>query len=97
MDGLQKFLNYKPRPPLERINFVGISTNNFTDCFYLIDRKRRRVDDEDSNALIKLVRFCSTCHPTVPSKATKSIEKNLSQPNGFIDSSQAKDLLACYL
>ena len=61
-----------------------------------IDRKRRRMDHEDSNALIKLVRFCPSCHPTAPMKAVKQA-KILSQPKEFIDSTQANDLLSCYL
>jgi len=78
------------------------------DIFYLflskksffvhsVDRKRRRVDNDDSIPLIKLVRFCSTCLQIPSSKEIKKKEEIISNPIGFIDSTQANDLLSCYL
>lgn len=97
MDGLLKFLNYKQRQWQMRIISVGINWNILRIISsFLIDRKRRRMDHEDANALIKLVRFCPNCHSTAPVKIVKQNEKNLSQPKGFIDSTQANDLLSCY-
>jgi len=61
------------------------------------DRKRRRVDNDDSISLIKLVRLCSTCHQIPSSKSTKKTKEIISNPIGFIDSTQANDLLSCYL
>ncbi|CAF3067230.1 unnamed protein product [Rotaria socialis] len=60
-------------------------------------RKRRRVDNDDSIQLVKLVRSCSTCFRNSTSKSTKKQEKIISNPTGFMDSAQANDLLSCYL
>ncbi|CAF3688686.1 unnamed protein product [Rotaria sordida] len=76
--------------------FEQFSYKNYLHL-YLLDRKRRRVDNDDSIQLIKLVRFCSTCHQSSSSKAIKKKEKVVSNPIGFIDSTQANDLLSCYL
>lgn len=78
-------------------NSFDISSTKIFFSSHRIDRKRRRMDHEDSNALIKLVRFCPNCHSTAPLKAIKQPERVLSQPKGFIDSTQANDLLSCYL
>jgi hypothetical protein len=72
---------------------------SYKNRFFLnsTDRKRRRVDNDDSISLIKLVRFCSTCHQIPSSKSTKKTKEVISNPIGFIDSTQANDLLSCYL
>lgn len=62
-----------------------------------IDRKRRRVDNDDGIILIKLVRFCPSCHLVLSSKSKEKKEEIISNPIGFIDSIQANDLLSCYL
>ncbi|CAF3754237.1 unnamed protein product [Rotaria magnacalcarata] len=69
--------------------------NNFFSNFS--DRKRRRVDNDDSMQLVKLVRSCSTCFRNSTAKSTKKQEKIISNPTGFMDSAQANDLLSCYL
>ena len=61
------------------------------------DRKRRRVENDDDIPLIKLVRYCTTCLQNPPTKLTKNKEKVSSNQTGFIDTSQANDLLSCYL
>ncbi|CAF0757425.1 unnamed protein product [Rotaria sordida] len=79
---------------IAKISQLQSSTTTVDNNFY---RKRRRVDNDDSIQLIKLVRFCSTCHQSSSSKAIKKKEKVVSNPIGFIDSTQANDLLSCYL
>jgi hypothetical protein len=79
---------------IAKISQLQSPTTTADNHFY---RKRRRVDHDDSMLLIKLVRFCSTCHPIVSSKSMKQKKEIISNPKGFIDSSQANDLLACYL
>lgn len=64
------------------------------------DRKRRRVDPEDSMNVIRFVRFCSVCRP--PPIKTKINEKKReeqieSSTKVFIDPLQATDLLSCYM
>jgi len=102
VDGLLKFLNYNHQQQQQLITiFVWIYLFDLFSyknrLFHSVDRKRRRIDNDDSIPLIKLVRLCSTCPQIPPSKQTKKKEEIISNPIGFIDSTQANDLLSCYL
>ena len=77
--------------------YLLLSSYKILLSIFYVDRKRRRIDNDDSVSLIKLVRFCSSCHSSLPSKQTKKNEKTIPNPIGFIDSTQANDLLSCYL
>ncbi|CAF0993253.1 unnamed protein product [Rotaria sp. Silwood1] len=90
-NGWEEIIN---RGWIAKISQLQSSTTTVDNNFY---RKRRRVDNDDSIQLIKLVRFCSTCHQSPSAKSTKKQEKIVSNPTGFIDSKQANDLLSCYL
>ncbi|CAF2517441.1 unnamed protein product [Rotaria sp. Silwood2] len=79
---------------IAKISQLQSSTTVVDNNFY---RKRRRVDNDNSIQLIKLVRFCSTCHQNPSEKSIKKKEKIVSNTIGFIDSTQANDLLSCYL
>jgi hypothetical protein len=101
VDGLQKSLNYNLQQQQQQrqsiIIFVRTSVDDLYINFPFIDRKRRRVDNDDSVSLLKLVRFCSTCHQSLSSKQTKKKQEIIPNPTGFIDPTQATDLLSCYL
>ncbi|CAF1291347.1 unnamed protein product [Adineta steineri] len=79
---------------IAKISQLQASTTINDNSFY---RKRRRVDNDITVPIIKLVRYCSTCQPILSSKSIKKQEKTNSNPIGYIDSTQANDLLSCYL
>lgn len=84
-------------------NFYEKKANKLTKSFnfsfynYLTDRKRRRIDHDESIIIIKLLRLCAICHLVPLEKPTKKNNETISNPKGFIDSSQAHDLLSCYM
>lgn len=97
-DGLPKFLNFnRPRIPPLIIIFVRPHDSHSHRASRCLDRKRRRIDHDESMPLLKLVRICTSCRPIPSSKVTAKKGETIDQSKVFIDPRQATDLLSCYL
>ena len=97
-DGLPKFLNFNRRRILPLIIIFVRPRDLYSHrSLRCLDRKRRRIDHDESMPLLKLVRICTSCRPITSSKVTAKKGETIDQTKVLIDPRQANDLLSCYL